>query len=63
MLKALKLFAKNHQQLEKAHDPNKGHHRRVLSSDGRTINDNIAASTYEKCGVNISTIVGPKYIN
>lgn len=31
LMKALKLFAKNHKQLEKAHDPNKGQHRRVLS--------------------------------
>jgi Spy/CpxP family protein refolding chaperone len=61
MMKALKLFAKNHQQLEKATDPHRGAHRRVLSSDGRTANNNIAASTFEKCGGQIP--VGPKYMN
>lgn len=60
-MKALKLFAKNHQQLEKASDPNRGYHRRVLSQDGRTVNNNVAASTYEKCGGTIP--IGPKYVN
>lgn len=60
-MKALKLFAKNHQQLEKAHDPDKGHHRRVLSSDGRTANNNVAATTNEKCGGTVP--IGPKFIN
>lgn len=32
MMKALKLFAKNHHELEKASDPDKS--RRVLSHDG-----------------------------
>jgi hypothetical protein len=35
MMKALKLFAKNHQELEKVSDPEKGINRRVLSYDGR----------------------------
>ncbi|CDW82656.1 UNKNOWN [Stylonychia lemnae] len=41
LMKALKLFAKNHQQLEKAQDPNRGIHRRILSQDGRSNNQNI----------------------
>jgi hypothetical protein len=35
MMKALKLFAKNHHELEKVSDPDKGNPRRVLSHDGR----------------------------
>mmetsp|Transcript_12189 Transcript_12189/g.8876 ORF Transcript_12189/g.8876 Transcript_12189/m.8876 type:complete len:100 (-) Transcript_12189:36-335(-) len=61
LVKALKLFAKNHQQLDKVKNPDKGQHRRVLSSDGRTINNNIAASTYEKCGGSVPK--GPKFVN
>lgn len=49
LLKALKLFAKNHQQLEKAQDVC-NRQRRVLSSDGRIANTNIPASTLEKSG-------------
>lgn len=33
----------------------------MLSSDGRTANNNIAASTYEKCGGTVP--IGPKFMN
>ncbi len=55
-MKALKLFAKNHHELEKVSDP---HSRRVLSFDGRT--QNIPASTFEKCGGTVPP--GPKFVN
>eukprot|EP00347_Sterkiella_histriomuscorum_P014833 403359352 len=62
LMKALKLFAKNHQQLEKAQDPQKGqHHRRILSQDGRTANLNIPAYTHERNGQPIPK--GPKFYN
>ena len=64
MLKALKLFAKNHQELEKVSDPNKAfNNKRVLSYDSRThaTNKNIPASTFEKCGGLVPA--GPKFIN
>ena len=64
MLKALKLFAKNHQELEKVSDPNKANiNKRVLSYDCRTqsTNKNIPASTFEKCGGSIPA--GPKFVN
>jgi hypothetical protein len=64
MLKALKLFAKNHQQLEKVSDPSKANNnKRVLSYDSRTQNNNknIPASTFEKCGGTIPA--GPKFVN
>lgn len=59
-MKALKLFAKNHHELEKFSDPEKVANRRVLSYDGRA-STNIPASTFEKCGGNIPA--GPKFIN
>ena len=61
MLKAMKLFAKNHQELEKVSDPEKGVNRRVLSYDGRSTSNNVAASTYEKCGGTVPG--GPKFVN
>ncbi len=64
MLKALKLFAKNHQELEKVSDPSKANiNKRVLSYDSRTqsTNKNIPASTFEKCGGTIPA--GPKFVN
>lgn len=61
MMKALKLFAKNHHELEKVSDPDKS--RRVLSYDGRRVSTtgNIPASTYEKCGGTVPC--GPKFVN
>jgi uncharacterized protein YpmS len=62
MMKALKLFAKNHQELEKVSDPEKGNHgRRVLSYDSRSSPSNVPASTFEKCGGTIPS--GPKFVN
>lgn len=63
MMKALKLFAKNHQELEKVSDPDKGNNRRVLSYDGRKHpqSSNIPASTFEKCGGTVPS--GPKFVN
>jgi len=66
MMKALKLFAKNHHELEKVSDPEKGHNRRVLSYDNRTAAasssiKNVPASTFEKCGGTIPS--GPKFVN
>lgn len=64
MMKALKLFAKNQMELEKASDPEKGNNRRVLSYDGRKYppaTSNIPASTFEKCGGQVPS--GPKFIN
>lgn len=62
MVKALKLFAKNHQELEKVSDPEKNAgNRRVLSYDSRTGNGNVPASTFEKCGGTIPS--GPKFVN
>jgi len=61
MMKALKLFAKNHHELEKVSDPEKGHNRRVLSYDNRTASTNVPASTFEKCGGTIPS--GPKFVN
>lgn len=60
MMKALKLFAKNHQELEKVSDPEKGVNRRVLSYDSRS-NQNVPASTFEKCGGTVPS--GPKFVN
>ena len=65
LLKALKLFAKNHQQLDRINNPEKGQHRRVLSSDLKASNSsqktNIPASTYEKGGGTV--LKGPKHVN
>lgn len=61
MIKALKLFAKNHKQLEKAHDPDKGIHRKVQSVDARASLKNDPASTFEKCGGQIAK--GPRFVN
>ena len=63
MVKALKLFAKNHHELEKVSDPEKGNQRRVLSYDGRSgaPSINVPASTYEKCGGTVPA--GPKFVN
>ena len=67
MLKALKLFAKNHQQLEKVvsqdpHSSTVANNRRVLSYDGRKANGHFPASTFEKCGGSVSAS-GPKFLN
>ncbi len=64
MVKALKLFAKNHQELEKVSDPNKlSINKRVLSYDSRLQSEikNIPASTFEKCGGTVPA--GPKFVN
>ena len=61
-MKAFKLFAKNHQELEKVSDPDKVPlNRRVLSYDSRTSTGNVPASTFEKCGGTIPS--GPKFVN
>ncbi len=70
MVKALKLFAKNHHELEKAvtdingANSNNTYNRRVLSYDSRVANGgplNVPASTFEKCGGTVPA--GPKFIN
>lgn len=63
-MKALKLFAKNQMELEKASDPEKGNNRRVLSYDGRKhppATSSIPASTFEKCRGTVPS--GPKFLN
>lgn len=69
-MKALKLFAKNHHELEKvvtdvnpsSSNAQNANNRRVLSYDSRTGNSlNVPASTFEKCGGTIPA--GPKFVN